>query len=209
VEYNNGLENEVGHFEVQPENEEIVNEGITMEDIAAIEEQVPDHNTKRNNGNPQQMFEDANEVEHDINNDINNAMDNKYGEQTSEYNLRPCKPRDYSHLHAILEHTALTQYGLKQGLREFGKEGTEAVRKELLQLHERDVFTPIKADELTKNERHNVLPSLMFLKRKQTGVIKGRGCADGRKQRIYYSKDDASSPSVAIESVILTCVIDA
>jgi hypothetical protein len=112
-EYNNELENEVGHFEAQPENEEIDNDDIAMEDIAAIEEQVPDHNTEENVGNPQQMFEDANEVEHGINNNINIAMDNKYGEQTSEYNLRHHKPRDYSHLHATLEHTALTQYGLK------------------------------------------------------------------------------------------------
>ena len=49
----------------------------------------------------------------------------------------------------------------------------------------------------------------MFLKKKRNGSIKGRGCADGRKQRLYTAKEDASSPTVAIESVMLSSVIDA
>jgi Reverse transcriptase (RNA-dependent DNA polymerase) len=49
----------------------------------------------------------------------------------------------------------------------------------------------------------------MFLKKKRCGKIKGRGCADGRKQREYTSKEDASSPTVLIEAVMLSCVIDA
>ena len=49
----------------------------------------------------------------------------------------------------------------------------------------------------------------MFLKEKRTGQIKGRGCADGRKQRDELGKDDVSSPTVATESVLLSCTIDA
>ena len=49
----------------------------------------------------------------------------------------------------------------------------------------------------------------MFLKKKRDGIIKGRGCADGRKQREYTSREDASSPTVAIESLLLSCVINA
>jgi hypothetical protein len=49
----------------------------------------------------------------------------------------------------------------------------------------------------------------MFLKRKQCGKIKGRGCADGCKQRLYTAKEEASSPTVAIESVMLSCSIGA
>ncbi|MCK7499178.1 MAG: hypothetical protein MZW92_58370 [Comamonadaceae bacterium] len=49
----------------------------------------------------------------------------------------------------------------------------------------------------------------MFLKRKRCGKIKGRGCADGRKQRAYTAHEDAASPTVATESVFLTTVIDA
>eukprot|EP00978_Attheya_sp_CCMP212_P018525 scaffold50786_cov35-Attheya_sp.AAC.3 len=50
----------------------------------------------------------------------------------------------------------------------------------------------------------------MFLKKKSTGQIKGRRCADaGCKHHDYISKEDASSPTVTIESVMLCCVIDA
>lgn len=49
----------------------------------------------------------------------------------------------------------------------------------------------------------------MFLKQKRCGRIKGRGCADGRPQREFITKEDSSSPTVAIESLLLSCVIDA
>jgi hypothetical protein len=49
----------------------------------------------------------------------------------------------------------------------------------------------------------------MFLKKKRNGTIKGRGCADGRKQRMHTTKEEASSPTVAIEAVMLSCVMDA
>ena len=49
----------------------------------------------------------------------------------------------------------------------------------------------------------------MFLKQKRTGQIKGWGCVDRRKQRLHTPKDNASSPTVATESVLLSCVIDA
>ena len=41
-------------------------------------------------------------------------MDALYGAQEHEYNLRPRKPRDHSHLHADLEHTAFTQYNVRR-----------------------------------------------------------------------------------------------
>ena len=50
---------------------------------------------------------------------------------------------------------------------------------------------------------------MMFLKLKSDEVtIKGRGCADGRKQRDWLSKEDASSPTVSTEGLMLSCMID-
>jgi hypothetical protein len=49
----------------------------------------------------------------------------------------------------------------------------------------------------------------MLLKEKRNGIKKGRGCTDGRRQRIYHSKEEASSPTVSLESVLMTCAIDA
>ena len=81
--------------------------------------------------------------------------------------------------------------------------------KELKQLHDRQVLEPKDSTVLTGDEKHVALQYLMFLKQKQNGSIKGQGCADGRKQRAYTSKEDASSLTMAIESVMLTSVIDA
>jgi hypothetical protein len=49
----------------------------------------------------------------------------------------------------------------------------------------------------------------MFLKQKQDEKIKGRTVAGVNKQWDYISKEDASSPTVATESVLLSCIIDA
>jgi hypothetical protein len=44
---------------------------------------------------------------------------------------------------------------------------------------------------------------------KRDGKIKGRIVAGGNKQRDYIYKEDAISPTVATESVLLLCIIDA
>jgi hypothetical protein len=49
----------------------------------------------------------------------------------------------------------------------------------------------------------------MFLKQKRDGNIKGRTVAGGNKQWYYISKEDDSSPTVATESLFLSCIIDA
>jgi hypothetical protein len=77
------------------------------------------------------------------------------------------------------------------------------------QLHFRNTFKPKHWRELTHTQCQTVLESHMFLKEKRDGKIKGRTVAGGNKQRDYISKGDASSPTVATESVLLTCIIDA
>jgi hypothetical protein len=49
----------------------------------------------------------------------------------------------------------------------------------------------------------------MFLKQKRDGNIKGRTVDGGNNHRDCISKEDASSPTVATESVLLSCIIDA
>ena len=110
---------------------------------------------------------------------------------------------------ATLIHYALTQLTLKEGLKRFGEKGEAAVTKEIKQLHDRDVFTPVHRNTLTDKQKREALKLLMCLKEKRNKDVKGRGCADGRKQRNHYDKDEATSPTVALESVLLTSVIDA
>jgi hypothetical protein len=49
----------------------------------------------------------------------------------------------------------------------------------------------------------------MFLKQERDEKIKGRTVAGGNNQQDYSSKEDTSSPTVAMESVVLSCIIDA
>ena len=99
-----------------------------------------------------------------------------------------------------LRHTVLTQYTLKKGLQVFGPPGVEAVYKEWQQLHEHKVGEPRDASTLSPTQKKKALGYLMFLKQKWTGQI---------KERFHTPKDDASSSTVATESVLLSCVIDA
>ena len=103
----------------------------------------------------------------------------------------------------------MTQLSLKSGLREWGDKAYEAVESEMKQLHFRNTFKPMHWGELTATQRQMVLESHMFLKEKRDGKIKGRTVAGGNKQRDYISKEDASSPTVSTESVLLSCIIDA
>ena len=123
--------------------------------------------------------------------------------------IQPRKPRDYDHINATLApHTVMTQMSMKKGIKEFGDPGVNAGLVELQQLHDRNVLEPQSAEGMTRDEKHAALHFLMFLKKKRSSRIKGGGCADGRKQCIHTKKEDASS-TVAIEAVMLSCVIDA
>jgi hypothetical protein len=109
----------------------------------------------------------------------------------------------------LSESAMLTQLSLKAGLKEWGKEGHTAAHMEMKQLHLRNTFKPKHWRELSHTQRQMVLESHMFLKEKRDKSIKGRTVAGGNKQRDYISKEDSSSPTVATESVLLTCIIDA
>jgi hypothetical protein len=106
--------------------------------------------------------------------------------------------------HVILQSIIFTQYNLKQGIIKFGDNGKAAVLVELQQLYGQSVMDPINKYNLTAEERKWALRYLMFLKEKRCGTIKGRGCADGWKQRDYMTKQETSSPTVATEALLLS-----
>lgn len=103
----------------------------------------------------------------------------------------------------------LTQYGMKKGLKLFGEEGDSAIQAEMQQIHDREVMIPRSPVSLNRAERRKALRYLMFLKKKRDGKVKGRGCADGRKQRLYIDKCDASSPTISTEAVFLIIMVAA
>ena len=63
--------------------------------------------------------------------------------------------------------------------------------------------------EISQEIFHSALNYLMFLKRKRSGTVKARGCADGRPQREFITKLQSSSPTVRTHALFLGCVVDA
>jgi hypothetical protein len=116
--------------------------------------------------------------------------------------------RDFYQAEPDVVADGMTQLSLKSGLKEWGDKAYEAAEAEMKQLHFRNTFEPQHWKQLT-DQRKTVLESHMFVKQKRDGKIKGRKVAAGNKQREFISKEDASSPTVATESVLLTCIIDA
>ena len=105
----------------------------------------------------------------------------------------------------------IQQFSLKAGLKEFGTKGEEAVTKELKQQHDMETYFPLDPTSLSKQDRADALSSLMFLTQKRDGRVKARGVADGSKQRRRpgYKKEDAASPTVSNEGVMITGAIEA
>jgi len=118
------------------------------------------------------------------------------------------RPSDHHMALPDLEAVAMTQYNMKRGIREFGQDGVDVVWSELQHLHTRKTVKPVEAKELTCEQKKASLQYLMFLKQKKCGRIKGRGYADGRKQRATINKEDANAPTAAIKAVMLSCAID-
>jgi hypothetical protein len=125
---------------------------------------------------------------------------------TPTYNLQPQVPTDYARMHSG---TLMSQVSMKKGVRMFGDAWIEAILKELWQLHEWKVLAPRSAHNLSANKKQAALHYLMFLKQKPNGTIKDCRCADGQKQQEYITKEDSCSPTVAIESVLISSVLDA
>jgi len=103
----------------------------------------------------------------------------------------------------------MRQMSVKAGLRKFGQKGNDAVSKELQQLHDRKAMVPVRKENMNAEDRKRALRYLMFIKEKRDGAIKAQGCADDRPQQQYTDKGDASSPTVSLEAMMLSCCIDA
>ena len=101
------------------------------------------------------------------------------------------------------------QYMLKKGLRKFGESGTAAASKELDQLHKRNCFTPIDVSTLTADEKKKAVDALMFLTEKRDKTVKGRMVYNGKPTREWLSREDSASPTAALESIMLTAIVDA
>ena len=105
--------------------------------------------------------------------------------------------------------TEYDQMNINAGIRKHGEKAIAAVIKEYQQLKDMDTVVPLNAGELSQGEKREAFELLTLVKKKRCGKLKGRVCANGRKQRRYISREEVSSPTVQLESIIATLLIDA
>jgi hypothetical protein len=101
------------------------------------------------------------------------------------------------------------QYMLQKELKVFGNKGHEASMKEIDQQHKRKCFPPLKVKEMKPSERKKAQIALMFLTEKRDKSVKGRMVYNGKPTREWLSQEDAASPTAALESILITGVIEA
>jgi hypothetical protein len=107
------------------ENEiDIIDEQVNKNDLIDGIDIIDGTNNVENIGEDDQNDEQPVEINPEA------EMDMRNGPRSPRYNLRPRRPRDYSHLYATIDHICLTQYNLRRGLEMFGNEGLRAVHNE-------------------------------------------------------------------------------
>ena len=83
------------------------------------------------------------------------------------------------------------------------------VHKEIKHLHDRRVYIPVDPRKMSSRSKTSALKYLIFLKMKRYGRVKGKICADVRSQRANTHKDDIRLTTVATDSLMISCLIDA
>ena len=97
----------------------------------------------------------------------------------------------------------MTQMSAEKGFKVFGERAVDALMKEFAQLDDMDTFKPLDAKSLTADQRQMALRLINLIKEKRDKSLKGQTCVDGRPQREYINKEDASSPTVSNEAFML------
>ena len=119
------------------------------------------------------------------------------------------KPKT-SHEPILSASKSTPQYYYTKGIKIFEDAGYEATKQELDEnLIGRNCVEVLPMNEVNEDIKEKALNYLMFLKRKRCRKIKARGCADGRKQREYISKDESSSPTVSNYALMCSCLMSA
>ena len=107
------------------------------------------------------------------------------------------------------------QMSAKAGIKKFGDRAIAAMLSEYKQLNTgvlpgKPVFGYISPDSITFEEKRGALDAVNLIKKKRSGKIKGRTCANGSKQKRYLKHgENISSPTVSLEAIIGTLLIDA
>ena len=206
IEYNDIEDNTINTTQ---DNQEQLNEESCeekQEEIYVEEDEIEEELPRKRSRQPPSKYHDFYQFFME-NNDTNNTTIQEYDDIEASFII------SFINLHSNMDNNRqecfAQTYSLEKGLSKFKEKGKEAAIKEISQLVNRKVFKPIKLEDLSLKEKQKAMNSLIFLTEKRDGTIKARACANGSVQRKYIHKEDAASPTVSVETLLTTCVIDA
>ena len=120
-------------------------------------------------------------------------------EETShDKHLRPSRTRDYSYKFSFLSVNA--------GLKKWGDDAKTALIDELKLFIKEEVF--VRVINPTEEQKNSASRMHCFIVQKRDGRIKARAVAEGRLQE-RYMEEETYSPTVQLESIMLSSLIDA
>ena len=96
----------------------------------------------------------------------------------------------------------------KEKHQEVGEQARKSAFAKMSQMHKRVCFHPMSIKALTPREKKRAMETLTFLVEKRDGRTKSRTCANGSVQRGWMNREESASPTAALESVMITGVID-
>ena len=97
---------------------------------------------------------------------------------------------------------------LHKGLKKFRQKGEQATAKEMKQLHDPVWFSTVLIKVLTPEEHRKAQEAIMFLTEKRDGTIKGRTIYNAKPTREWLDREDSTSPTVSLESMMMIASID-
>ena len=103
---------------------------------------------------------------------------------------------------------ATSQYGFQKGLNIFGNDSYQAskdkIKKNLLR---RGCIDMVSTYNVTFDIRKKALGYLVFLKRKPSGKMKGKGYVNRHPRQEYIGKEESKSPTVLLYLLMISCVM--
>ena len=87
--------------------------------------------------------------------------------------------------------------------------GVKSTENEIEQQQDRKCFRLVWIQNLSCKECRKAQRALACLSEKQNGDVKGRVIYIGKPTREYLGREDSSSPTASLESILLTGIVDA
>ena len=129
-----------------------------------------------------------------------NAVFTNWGTQRREMNWRLLQGYSWHLLHSD---------GGGGGSRHMERRELLAMLNEYKQLHNLDYFGPQNPKIMHQQEKYRALRAVNLIKEKRWGKIKGMTWADGSCQCTYIPKEEATVPTIILEALFASLLIDA